>query len=169
MVSKDTSESTLSILFKKSPLDSPNEDKKPCVPYGTHPTTPNFLKHPTTEELRMCINKRSYMLHVLYSCLYIFSFFLSKHNDKKEYENTFSIYRYNLMWINSYKIFLSTTVFGEIWETFTEFKWTFSSPTSDFISAVQMVLNLPFLDLFYCKLFFCPSSLILMFVKQEYL
>ena len=55
LVSKDTSEGTLSILFEKSPLDSTNDDKKPCVPYGTHPTTPNFLKHPTTEELSLSV------------------------------------------------------------------------------------------------------------------
>ena len=50
------SEGTLSILFEKSPLDPTNEGKKPCMPYGTHPTTPNFLKYPTTEELNIVRN-----------------------------------------------------------------------------------------------------------------
>ena len=52
------SEVTLSILFEKRPLDSTNDDKKPCVQYGTHPTTPNFLKHPTTEELTNLITQK---------------------------------------------------------------------------------------------------------------
>ena len=51
-------------VFEKSPLDSTNDDKKPCVPYGTHPTTPNFLKHPTTEELKDNIQgKTNQMTH----------------------------------------------------------------------------------------------------------